>query len=149
MPTAVAPRASAFRASLPRRTPPVDEHRDAAAHPAHDLDQHTDRRLPAFFRATAVVGDDEAVHAVAQRLLCVLLGHDAFIELDHKLEVSDFRMDYSRGVHDWRDNPPGGWRWRRAEPDDDLAKFEQPTRYEDHPRQHADEHAGEWPFSSC
>src|SRR6476620_2536989 len=65
MPTAAAPAA-------------VDEHRDFAAHRLHHLDQHTDRRLPALFRATAVVGHDQAVHAVAQRLLGVLAGHDAF-----------------------------------------------------------------------
>src|SRR5262249_12633148 len=43
----------------------------------HDLGQHAQRRLPARFRAPAMVGDDDAVDAVAQRFRCVLAGHDA------------------------------------------------------------------------
>ena len=50
----------------------------------HNLDQHADGRLPALFRAAAVVGDDEAVYAVAKRLLGVLAGHDA---LQHELAL--------------------------------------------------------------
>src|SRR5262249_17746046 len=71
---------------------PVDEHRDAVAHRIHDFDEHADRRLTALFRATAVVGDDEAVHAVAQRLLGVLVGHDAFqqeLALDDPAQAID------------------------------------------------------------
>src|SRR5262249_35225344 len=64
----------------------IDEHRDAAVHRVHHLNQHADRRLSALFRAAAMVGDLDAVNAVAHRLLGVFACHDA---LQHELALDD------------------------------------------------------------
>jgi hypothetical protein len=64
----------------------IDQHRDVAAHRLDDLGEHADRRLPAFLRAPSVIGDEDGVHAMAQRLPGVRAGHDA---LEHQLALDD------------------------------------------------------------
>ena len=61
----------------------VDEHRNASPYAGDDLGQRLDRRAEAVLGAAAVVGHEDAVHAVFNRQLRLLARDDALEEQLH------------------------------------------------------------------
>ena len=77
MPTASAPQGQRLEDVVAAADAAVDEYRHPAPDRGDDLGQRVDRRPHAVHRPAAVIGHEDAVRAVLDRLLGALGGHDA------------------------------------------------------------------------